>query len=212
MERLFRANDQSQSWYACRNSRRSLCAAGYFLSPIGVLLLGVFVVSFVLFRLMACSDATIFRKATGLGVTVVLFFAPQLVQPTQILSLGRLALLEKTLLLVGSVSFLLFIRDSEGRNRLMYRLSGAIALMSLLVTLNPFLNRETGSLSVAERLSLLAYIQLAILMPTLSLSSPMLTRWALPACLALSVLFSAISLQMIPPRGLSSDIYRGARN
>ena len=49
----------------------------------------------------------------------------------------------------------------------MYRLSGAIALMSLLVTLNPFLNRETGSLSVAERLSLLAYIQLAILMPTL---------------------------------------------
>jgi len=184
-----------------------LCALlAIFSHRSGVFLLGVFVVSYVLFRLMACRDATIFRKATALGVTVVLFFAPQLVQPSQILSLGRLALLEKTLLLVGSVSFLLFIRDSEGRNRLMYRLSGTIALMSLLVTLNPFLNRETGSLSVAERLSLLAYIQLAILMPTLfSLSRPMLTRWALPACLALSVLFSATSLQMIPPRGLSSE-------
>ena len=184
-----------------------LCALlAIFSHRSGVFLLAVFVVSFVLFRLMTCSDATTFRKATGLGVTVVLFFAPQLTQPPQILTLGRLALLEKTLLLVGSVSLLLFIRENEGMNRLMYRFSGAIALMSLLVTLNPFLNRETGSLSVAERLSLLAYIQLAILMPSLfSLSSPILTRWALPACLALSVLFSAISLQMIPPRGLSNE-------
>lgn len=173
----------------------------------GVFLLGVFFVSFVLFRLMTASDATIFKKTIALGVSVVLFFVPQVVQPPGILTLGRLALLEKTLLLVGSVSLLLFIRDGEDRrHRLMYRVSGAIALMSLLITLNPFLNRENGSLSVAERLSLLAYIQLAILMPILFLlASSMLTRWALPACLAASVLFSAVSLQMIPPKGLSNE-------
>ena len=184
-----------------------LCALlAIFSHRSGVFLLAVFVVSFVLFRLMTCSDATTFRKATGLGVTVALFFAPLLIEPVQILTLGRLALLEKTLLLVGSVSLLLFIRESESRNRLMYRLSGAIALMSLLVTLNPFLNRETGSLSVAERLSLLAYIQLAILVPSLFwLLKPMLGRWALPACLALSVFFSAISLQIRPPVGLSNE-------
>jgi hypothetical protein len=140
-------------------------------------------------------------------VSVVLFFSPQLVQPPGHLTLGRLALLEKTLLLVGSASLLLFIRDGEDRRRrLVYRVSGAIALMSLLITLNPFLNRENGSLSIAERVSLLAYIQLAILLPLLfSLSSSILTRWALPACLAASVLFSAVSLQLIPPKGLSDE-------
>jgi hypothetical protein len=195
----------------CRAGKLAGTAAGFcallaiFSHRSGVFLLAVFVVSFALFRLMRGSDSKSFRKAIALGVTVVLFFAPQLIQPPWILSLGRLALLEKTMLLVGSVSLLLFIRERESRNRLMYRLSGAIALMSLLVTLNPFLNRETGSLSVAERLSLLAYIQLAILVPSLFwLLKPMLRRWALPACLALSVLFSAISLQIRPPVGLSN--------
>ena len=197
----------NQRAWALAVTAAGLCALlAIFSHRSAVFLLAVFVVSFVLFRLTTSRDATILKKAVGLGGIVVLFFAPLLILSPQILTLGRLALLEKTLLLVGSVSLLLFMRESEGRNRLVYRFAGAIALMSLLVTLNPFLNRQTGSLSVAERVSLLAYIQLAILMPSLfSLSRPRLKCWALPTCLALSVLFSVISLQMIPPRGLSNE-------
>lgn len=78
--------------------------------------------------------------------------------------------------------------------------------MSLLLTLNPFLNRDGGWLSVAERLSSLSYIQLAILIPILFWSAtPVMIRSAVSSCLALAILFSAISLQMVPPWGLRNE-------
>lgn len=78
--------------------------------------------------------------------------------------------------------------------------AGAVALWSLLVTLNPFLNHDVRGLGVVGRLDHLMYLQTAILIPAviaLSLSSAPKVRRTL---IALAVLFMGASMLSPLPR------------
>jgi hypothetical protein len=77
--------------------------------------------------------------------------------------------------------------------------------LSLLVTLNPFLNRSAGWSSGSERLSALAYVQLAVLLPSLLwLLSPLTKR----VLMLTAICFTALSLAKPLPHGLRYDYLR----
>ncbi|HEY0100633.1 MAG TPA: hypothetical protein VGB76_16930 [Pyrinomonadaceae bacterium] len=123
------------------------------------------------------------------------------------LSFGRVAILEKCLLLLCSLLFLVIsFKHSRRRQTFVYKVLGTISVLSLLMTLNPFLDRSGGWLSASERISALAYIQLAILLPGLFwLLSPSVGRLARPLCVASVICFSAFSLVISLPYGLRDD-------
>lgn len=85
------------------------------------------------------------------------------------LPLDRFAFAEEVMVLIGSVlvGLLLFRFRERLENNFILYVFGAVALWSLIVTLNPFLSPEYGWLSVAIRLRALSYIQAAILVPGL---------------------------------------------
>lgn len=84
------------------------------------------------------------------------------------LPLGRAAVAEQIILMVvsPSVLILLFFQRHKSRDRLATVILGSVALLSLLITVNPFLN-YSKAMSFAWRLSVMAYIQVAILVPGL---------------------------------------------
>lgn len=122
---------------------------------------------------------------------------------------GRVALLEKAALLCCSVLFLAVGVRRPLRRRGADAALGGVAVLSLLLTLNPLLDRSEGMSGAAERLGLLAYVQLAVLLPALlwrwSLSAG---RRAVPASVAAVICLSALGLGTPPPHGLGDEYLR----
>ncbi len=125
------------------------------------------------------------------------------------LPIGRVAILEKFLLLVCSLLFL-FVKFKKNLRRqpLTSVVLGSVTMLSLLVTINPFLNRSAGWSSASERISALAYVQLAVLLPAmLWLLSPFAKRILLLLPLV-AICFAALSLAKPLPHGLRDDYLR----
>jgi hypothetical protein len=70
------------------------------------------------------------------------------------------------LLITPLTVFALFLRRREGQLNLSCIVFGAISLFGILITINPFFN-NTGATGLTWRLGILAYIQVAILVPGL---------------------------------------------
>jgi hypothetical protein len=70
------------------------------------------------------------------------------------------------LLIIPLTLFALFLRRCKGQSYLSYIVLGSISLFGILITINPFLT-NTGGTGLTWRLGLLAYIQVAILVPGL---------------------------------------------
>lgn len=101
-------------------------------------------------------------------------------------------------------AFLIAFRKQLQKFPLFY-LIGATALWSLLFTLNPFFNRNLGSGGISGRLSTLAYLQVAILVPCfVKLGFWGRTKWPAFFVLVLSPLF-AVAANGPLPRGLESQ-------
>ncbi len=79
---------------------------------------------------------------------------------------------------------------------------GAIALWSLLITLNPFLNHDVNQFGIVGRLDHLMYIQVAILVPGLIWLILQLYRKATTAVVILTLIFVATSMISLLPTGL----------
>lgn len=82
-------------------------------------------------------------------------------------------------------------------------LFGAVALWSVLVTLNPFFNPIPGWASVAGRIGGLAFLQVALLLP--GLCWLLRTTWSEDAAYALAFLLPLVilSIRAAPPYGLT---------
>ncbi|HEY0005399.1 MAG TPA: glycosyltransferase family 39 protein [Pyrinomonadaceae bacterium] len=79
---------------------------------------------------------------------------------------------------------------------------GSVALWSLLLTLNPFLNHDVRQFGIVGRLDHLSYLQAAILVPCLVRTILHLYRQALPFAFILTFGFVLASIQAPPPKGL----------
>lgn len=122
------------------------------------------------------------------------------------------ALPEEAALLVTSLAtiLLLFLQRRRFPTGSADRLLGAVALFSLIITLNPFLDREQGWLGFTERLRALSYIQVAILVPGVIW---LLLRWrreyaAYVAAVVAPLLMVSLNLPL--PRGMQ-PAYLGRR-
>lgn len=82
---------------------------------------------------------------------------------------------------------------------------GAVALWSLVVTLNPFLNPDRGWLSIAGRLRGLSYIQTAILVPAVAWYLLRARRELVVYVGAVAVPLAVLSAGLPKPRGLQAD-------
>ena len=82
------------------------------------------------------------------------------------------------------------------------RVAGVLALA---VTLNPFLDRATSLDSIGGRLSLLAHVQLSVMLPILIVKTVSRPRQLTLACLVLVTVFVLINLRRPIPRGLEAD-------
>lgn len=126
------------------------------------------------------------------------------------LPLSRAAVAEQIILMVvaPSVLILLFFQRHKSREHLATVILGAVALLSLLITVNPFLN-YSKAMSFTWRLSVMAYIQVTILVPGLLwLSYPSRKAALLIAAFVLPLM--AGSRVYAQPFGLKSD-YLSAR-
>ncbi|CAN5455423.1 hypothetical protein BH20ACI3_BH20ACI3_23910 [soil metagenome] len=82
---------------------------------------------------------------------------------------------------------------------------GAVALWSLLITLNPFLNHDVRQFGIVGRLGHLAYVQVAILVPGLIWLLLRACRTAALSAVALTLFLVAVSLRSSLPEGLRSN-------
>ena len=78
----------------------------------------------------------------------------------------------------------------------------AVALWSLLITLNPFLNHDVRQLGIIGRLDHLMYLQVAIILPALVWLSLHINRKLAGATLALTFVFMLASMIAALPNGL----------
>jgi hypothetical protein len=78
----------------------------------------------------------------------------------------------------------------------------AVALWSLLITLNPFLNHDVRQLGIIGRLDHLMYLQVAIILPALVWLSLHINRRLAAAMLALTFVFMLASMIAALPNGL----------
>lgn len=124
-------------------------------------------------------------RSASVATTILLWSAPAIAVRQPFIKLptwatdemlGRLqwpisdiASIEKCILLIVCPAILFLIIRFRERLPLDHRVTffGSVALLSLLITVNPFLNYSFGWIGIAARLSSLAYIQLAILVPGL---------------------------------------------
>ena len=125
---------------------------------------------------------------------------------------GRYALAEALILFIVSPATLFLLarsRPTSERTIFVY-LFGGMALLSLLVTLNPFLQSPDGWLSVVQRLRALAYIQVALLVPGLLWIISTKQVRLIPYALALIVPFAVLSHLGPLPFGLRPEylLYR----
>ena len=120
---------------------------------------------------------------------------------------GPVGALEMTaLLLVAPPTLLLLTRL---RNALptphFVTVTGGVALWSLLVTLNPFLNHDVRQLGIVGRLDHLTYVQLAILIPGLLWLTAHTWRRLLAFLLPLTVLLVLASGLSPLPKGIRPE-------
>jgi hypothetical protein len=188
-------------------------------------IIGVFIVTSLIYFLMTDAKADRGRKLWVGGIALVLFISPSVlaVQPFVVLpelvrnsllafpqlSVGRVATLEKSMLLVCSVLFLFVaLRKDQSLPLLTNVLFGSIALLSMVVTVNPLLDRGNGWSSASERISALAYVQLAVLLPALLwLLSPFARRLWLVGPLT-AICFAVFSVTYPLPYGLQDHYLR----
>lgn len=112
--------------------------------------------------------------------------------------------LEMTALLVAAPLTLLFLRRLPGIPPTPHfaPIMGGVALWSLLITLNPFLNHDVRQLGIVGRLDHLMYVQLGILIPGLTWLTSYLQRKSLVVLLPLTALFLVTSWLSPLPKGL----------
>lgn len=107
------------------------------------------------------------------------------------------------LLLVAPVTLFLIIRHRQVLPAYYFSsMIGAIALWSLLITLNPFLNHDVNQFGIVGRLNHLMYIQVAILVPGLIWLILQLYPKATTAIVTLTMIFVATSMISLLPTGL----------
>lgn len=188
-------------------------------------IIGALAVASLIYYLIAGVEASRGRKLWAGGIALVLFISPSVLalQPFIVLPelvrdsvlalpqlpVGRVATVEKCLLLVCSVLFLLVTFRKHRPLPLHTKVVlGSVVMLSLLVTINPFLDRGNGWSRASERISALAYVQLAVLLPALVwLLSPFARRlWLLGPLTA--ICFAAFSVTKPLPYGLRDDYLR----
>jgi hypothetical protein len=177
----------------------------------------------VLLRPLFTKDYLNRRKVPALLAAIFLAISPALVAAQPFIGLpewlGREVLarpqwpvhlgspfgtLEMTALLVVSpLTLLLLRRLSEIPPTPHFTtIMGGVALWSLLITLNPFLNHDVRQLGVVGRLDHLMYVQLGILIPGLIWLTSHAQRKALVVLLPLTALFLVVSGLSPLPKGL----------
>jgi hypothetical protein len=126
--------------------------------------------------------------------------------------IGRYALAEALILLIVSPAtlFLLTRLRPLSEQAIPVYLWGGLAMLSLLVTLNPFLQSPDGWLDVTQRLRALAYIQVALLVPGLLWMLSIKRGKLIPYALALIAPFAVLSTLEPHPFGLRPEylLYR----
>jgi hypothetical protein len=108
-----------------------------------------------------------------------------------------------TLLLASPLALFLLVRHREAisGDKLKF-VAGGVALWSLLVTLNPFLNHDARLFGIVSRLDHLSYLQAAILIPCLTGLLQSFHPRALPFAFIATMLFVLASMSAPPPGGL----------
>jgi hypothetical protein len=109
------------------------------------------------------------------------------------------------LLLMAPTTLYLIVRHRPASSGNRFRLIvGAVAMWSVMVTLNPFLNHDMKQLGIVGRLDHLMYLQVAIIFPALIGLSLQFHRKLARLLLALTPCFLAASLLASFPKGLQS--------
>jgi hypothetical protein len=108
------------------------------------------------------------------------------------------------LLLTAPTTLYLIVRHRPASSGNRFRLVGAVAMWSVVVTLNPFLNHDMKQLGIVGRLDHLMYLQVAIIFPALIGLSLHFHRKLARLLLALTPCFLAASLLASFPKGLQS--------
>jgi hypothetical protein len=194
----------------------ALCFAGALLSHRSAWAIAlVFVFSALLCRVMLTTASACGRRV-ALAAVLLVWSLPALVSAQPLFHLSdwlrweithlprpsffSVAAGEKLALLIAAPACLWACfrsRDAHAPGRARYLLGG-VALMSLLLTLNPFLNGERGLSSLAGRLSYLAHIQAAVLTAGLVLQSRTLNRRGLSLVAALAALCVVSGSRQLP--------------
>jgi hypothetical protein len=207
-----------------------ICFAGAGLSHRSLgLIIGALLGGWLVYYLSTAAAAGRGRKLCAGALGLALFLSPSvlawqtfIVLPERVrellltsprLPVGRVAIPEKFLLLVCSVVFLFVLikKDRNERGPRTNMVLGSVVIMSLLLTINPFLDRSAGWSSASERISAFAYVQLAVLLPTLLwLLSPFARRLWLPSLTV--ICFAALSLTLPLPYGLRDGYLRHRAN
>jgi len=212
-------------WFALS---ASLLAAAFLSHRVALSLVLVVTVSALLARWLTAAGPSRNRYAyAAAAIFVLLFCSPALLlaQPFFELPgwlrkeflvaprwpLRRFDVAEGLMLLVASPAALLAVRLAAGARRagIAAQVFATVALWSLLIPLNPFLNHNTGFLGVVGRLSSVLYIQAAVLVPGLIwLLAPRWPRARLPLVLA-ALALSALSVSAPLPYGATADYLKG---
>ncbi len=110
------------------------------------------------------------------------------------------------LLAVAPAVLLLLARSRPSRlSNTGAALLGAVALWSLLLTINPFLNADPGLLTISGRLGYLSYLQVALLLPGLLLLLRHVSRRAPFYAAALILPLTMMGTRAAIPYGLQPD-------
>ena len=78
-------------------------------------------------------------------------------------------------------------------------------VLAFAVTLNPFLDRATSLDSIGGRLSLLAHVQIAVMLPILIVRTVSRSRQITIACVVVLLAFALINMRRPIPKGLEMD-------
>ncbi len=121
--------------------------------------------------------------------------------------IGGALFADELALLVVSVAMLVVLSwlGRKGRLNLSHYAFGSVAVWSLLITLNPFFNSQTGLTGLAGRIRTLAYIQCAVIIPGLLWVAHSI-RPAVSLYLSAAVLPFVVFMVISPlPLGLEGD-------
>lgn len=200
-----------------------LSGAGFSHRSLLAIAFGIAILAGLLHWLLVQEPVKHYRRYLAILILLVVWLSPAILAAQSLLQLpqwlkGELliiprlpfdqyALGEEIVGLLASVSImflLIYFKERLQAGSSPY-LFGAIALWSLVVTLNPFLDAERGWLSVAGRLRGFAYLQAAILVPGLVWCFLGLRRelvfYVTPLVLPLMILSMSVPL----PRGMQPD-------